>query len=267
MGEKIVLNHHSAAIIPFFIDDKGDLHFVFEHKDPGYKKPFFDDGLNGEGGNYEKGVHKDASPKVTVVREVSEEFWAAYEAPESLNALLGQEFIAREPQVVAKYDDKSVKRLKQAVPILTAGMKYAGSYIMTVQPPITKTELRYGSSIFVKELSKDESGELEAMVKEFDGKLTTDNLKWGSKISVVSLRQINERNMKFAWGYCSVVNSLLRNECLPRQPVGVIRPLSLVQVADMPHLDAAPGLRDANSVPTYESFENANYAYFVKQKK
>jgi hypothetical protein len=263
MGDKIQLNHHSAAVIPFFLGDKGDIHFVFEQKDPAYKKPFFDGALNGEGGNFEKGVHTDKSPEMTLMREVREEFWDAYEAPESLNALLGQEFLTREPQVAVKYDDKSVKRLKGAMILLTERMKYSESYIMTVQPPITKTELKYGSSIFVKQLSKEERSELEAMIKDFDGKLTTDNLKWGSKIGIFSLKDINEKNMKFSWGYCGVINMLLRREYLPRQPMGVIRPLNLVQMESM---STTVDFLVKPGVPSYESFEMA-HEYLVKQKK
>lgn len=259
MGDKIKLNHHSASVLPYNIDKNGDLQFILEQKDPAYKKPFFDSGVNFEGGNREKGVHTDISPEATVKREIREEFWDMYEASESLNALLGQEFIVKEPKTAGKYDEKSVQRLKQAVPIFIKGMNYAGDYIMTVNAPITKTPLVYASSIFLKKLSEEEFKAMEELIKEFDGKLTTDNLKWGSRITAVSLRQINEQNIKCAWGYCGIINSLLRKGQLPSQPTNIIRPLTLVENIELTLTENFP-----KGIPNYDVYEKT-YEYLVKK--
>ncbi len=257
-------NHHSASVLPFHLDLEGKLHFVMEQKDSGYKAPFFDNGLNFLGGNWEKGIHSDKSPVETVDREINEEFWEKYEAPESLNALLGQEFLAREPQVAALYGASDVQRIKQVVPLFLSGMKHAGDYAVTVNPPITKTPLIYGSTIFVKSLSADELKNIEQILKEFDGKLTTDNLKWGSRIVSVSLADINQKGRKFSWGYCSVVNALLANGYLPKQPNGVLRPLSLIGVSP---LNCPPEVeRTEAGCPTYAGFEKAGCSYSEKKK-
>ncbi len=261
----MVFNHHSAGLLPYFVHPKGGLTFILEQKDPKYKSPFFDSGLNFEGGNCEKGLHPDKNPKETLVREVSEEFWAQYEAPESLNTLLGQEFITREPDVVKKYDERNVRRIQQAVPLLTEGMEYVISYRVSVNPPITKTPLQYASSIFAKQLSEGEFSQLEAMIKEFDGRLTTDNLKWGGRIVAVSLSEINNKNMKFSWGYDHIVNDMLPRLKILRQPHGVLRTMSdLVKIEVMQYLESIRIPFDTG--PTYEDTEKSGYQYLDKKK-
>jgi len=257
MGEVIKLNHHSAAVLPYHLDLEGRLHFVLEQKDPKYKAPYFDNGLNFLGGNWEKGVNTDLSPKDVVERETPEEFWDKYEAPESLNSLLGQEFLKREPEVMVKYDLKSVERIKQVGKIVGSSLGYAGNYIVRVLPPITKSELVYGSSIFTRVLSEQEFKTICDVAQEFEGRLTTDNLKWGSKTVVVTLDDINHKNRKFSWGYCNMVNMMFQHSFLPKQPCGVARPLNLVKIEGMPLPLQAE---------TFEDIEKEGYAYLEKKK-
>lgn len=211
-----MLNHHSAAIFPYFIDDK--LRFITEQKDPGYKPPFFDNGLNLLGGNWQRG---DSDPKELLQREINEEFWRAYEGPESLNNLLSQEFLHVEPNVIAQYDTASVKRIGEIADILSEN-EHMGDFIVTVKPPITNDNLTYAASVFGKELTKEEYTNITKILDEFNNQVTTDNLKRGNKTIATTIEDCNLYNSKFAWGYDHILNHLNEKK--------IIRPLSLVEV-------------------------------------
>ena len=265
MAEIITLNHHSAAVLPFHVDLEDTVHLILEEKDKGYKPPFFDSGLNFLGGNWEKGVHQDKTPRELVCREINEEFWSKFEATESLNALLGQKFLDSEPEVAAKYDQASIQKIRQIGALITADMRYAGNYIIKVQPPITKTELVYGSTIFTTGLDSEKFKTVEAILKEFDGKVTTDNLKWGSRVVSVTLKEINQKNTKFSWHYCHIVNELMNSGYSFLKP-GVIRTLNLVQVSKMNYVPPE-GSPDAKIEvgPTFEELEAAGYKFVGKK--
>ncbi|MFC1723623.1 hypothetical protein ACFL0V_05775, partial [Nanoarchaeota archaeon] len=238
---------------------EGKLHLVLEQKDAGYKKPFFDNGLNFLGGNWAKGKNDETSPAETVDREIREEFWQAYEAPESLNELLGQEFLEREPQVSAQYDQASVNRIQTMAALLRSGIEHAGDYIVTVRPPITNDALVYGSSIFAKELTADELHEVNTLVDQFGGKLTTDNLKWNSQIAVATLDDINLANTKFSWGYDHTINHLLDSGALPEQDSRIIRPMNLISVEPLDYNSEQE--RTETGSPTYRGFERLGFKY------
>jgi len=266
MAQDIVLNHHSAGLLPFHVDLEGKVHLILEEKDKGYKSPFFDNGLNFLGGNWEKGVHPDASTRELLSREIEEEFWIKFEPTESLNALLGQEFLEREPEVAAKYDNASVQKIRQISAIIRSDIRLTGSYVMTVQPPITKSELVYGSTIFTTCLSAENFMHIENVLKEFDGKVTTDNLKWGSRIVSTTLQEINLHNRKFAWGYCHVVNELVSSGYDFFKP-GVIRPLRLMHLSPMKYRPAEESSEaKIEAGPAFKDFEAAGYKYLEKQK-
>jgi len=266
MGEVITLNHHSAAVLPVHVDLEGAVHLLLEEKDKDYKAPFFDMGLNFLGGNWEKGVNTDESPRMLILRELVEEFWGLFEPTESLNNLLGEDFLKREPEVAAKYDYASVQKIKQITDIIIADMRLAGNYIMRVQPPITKEELAYGSTIFTAGLNAEKFKAIEAILREFDGKITTDNLKWGSRIVAITLKEINQNNRKFSWGYCNIVNELMKVGYSFLQP-GVIRPLNLIKVNQ---IEYAPEEGSAEAKiehgPTFADLEKSGYAYREKKK-
>jgi len=256
MKESTLLNHHAASLLTYYIDLKGVLHFILEQKDPDYKAPYFDNGLNFIGGNWKKGVNDDTSPVGLVRRELREEFWDKYEAPESLNELLGEEFLKREPEIIVKYDYESVQRIKSVGKILEKDAKYTTDYIVKIPPPITKDVLTYGLTAFTNKLSKEEFETIETIIDDFDGKLITDNLKWGSKIVSVSLDEINKQNKKFAWGYGHVLNNLIKLYINPGS-VGVIRPLNLVEVEEIKYPDKTIRI----VCPTFNDFESMGYEY------
>ena len=265
MKESIILNHHAASLLSYYIDPKGVLHFILEQKDPDYKPPFFDKGLNFIGGNWQKGVNDDASPEELVQREIEEEFWKKYEAPESLNELLGQEFLKREPEIIVKYDYESVQRIKSVGKILGDGASYTKDYIVKIYPPITKDVLTYGLTAFTNQLSKGEFETIETIIDEFDGKLITDNIKWGSKIVSVTLDEINGNNKKFAWGYGHILNDLISSELNKTtgviKSVGVIRPLKreLIKVKKINYPIGAETTE--SGCPTFKGLESIGFVY------
>jgi len=256
MKKPIILNHHAASLLSYYVDLEGGLHFILEQKDPDYKAPYFDNGLNFIGGNWKKGVNNDKSPEELVHREIQEEFWDKYEAPESLNKLLGEEFLKKEPEIIVKYDNNSVQRIKSVGEILDKGARYKTDYIVKISPPITKDVLTYGLTAFTNKLSKEEFETIETIIDDFDGKLITDNLKWGSKIVSVSLDEINKQNKKFAWGYGHVLNNLIKLYINPGS-VGVIRPLNLVEVEEIKYPDKTIRI----VCPTFNDFESMGYEY------
>lgn len=249
----IKLNHHAGVVLPYHLDAEGTLHFILEQKDPGYKAPFFDNALNFLGGNWQKGVHDDKTPDEVAIREVEEEFWVRHEPAESLNELLGQDFLQHEPEVLGRYNLQTAQRIQQAGRMLTEDIQYADSYLVDISPPICDPKLSYGLSVFTCPLSEEEFGTIEDLLTHFDGKLTTDNLRWGSRIVSISLPEINQDNRKFSWAYDKVMNSMFENGLLPAQPVGVLRELSLVDVKPVFYFE--PMEKSELGCPTFQALE------------
>jgi len=265
MGDLITLNHHSAAVLPFHVDLEDTVHLILEEKDRQYRPPFFDGGLNFLGGNWEKGVNHDKTPRELIRREIDEEFWSKFEATESLNTLLGQKFLDHEPEVFARYDQGRIQKIKQIGVIITANMQYVGDYVIRVQPPITNAELSYGSTIFTTSLDAEKFKTVESILREFDGKVTTDNLKYGSRVVSVTLKEINQRNSKFSWHYGNIVNELISSGYSFLKP-GVIRTLNLVHVSKMRHLPPECSLdTKIKEGPTFEELESAGYKFAEKK--
>ena len=252
--KELKLNHHAASLLSYYIDPEGVLHFILEQKDPGYKPPYFDEGLNFIGGNWKKGVNKDKSPKELVHRETKEEFWMIEEPLEYLNELLGEEFLKREVKGGSKYDDKSLKKISSVGEILKDGARYTKDYIVKISPPITKGILTYGLTAFTNKLSKEQFETIETIIDDFKGKLITDNLKYDSKIVSVTLDEINGDNKKFAWGYGIILNDLIKSD-INTNSTGVIRPLNLIEVEKIEY----PIKR--NKCPSFNDFESMGYEY------
>ena len=227
---EILLNHHSATVLPFY-ETPNDIYFILEQKDPRYKPPFFDKRLNFLGGNWKKGGNIDKSPIETVSREIREEFWCQHEDLESLNELLGQDFFKEEPEIRATYNQKALQKIIPIGKMFNESLEHVGDFKVTINPPIMDNRLVYGSTIFKKRLSRKEFKTIESVIEEFDGKLTTDTLKWESKILAISLNEINQENRKFSWAYDHTLNHFLDSQ--EKDYSKVIRPLSLVQIEEI----------------------------------
>jgi len=264
-NQKATLNHHAGAVLAYHNNPEKGLVFVLEQKDPDFRPPFFDNGLCFLGGNWQRGVHKDSSPRETMSREVREEFWEIYEAPESLNSILGQEFLTREPDIVARYSEREIQRIREVGRILINGTTYAADYVLSFFPPLFKAALTCGCTIFTKPLSGEELMTIEGVVQEFDGRLTTDNLKYKSSTVVVSLREINLRNIKFAYQYDHVLNDLLDHELSSMTEQRIVRTLS-------PHLTKVQRftypkgfqVKDPSNGPTYDELQSAGLEYLQR---
>lgn len=247
MGKQI-LTHHAVVVLPFYSDK-----FIFEQKDKGYKPPFFEKGLNFLGGNWKKGINPDKKLEEVICRELREEFWMQYENPQSLNSILGETFLKRKepnmPDITKKYDELSVKKIQQVGNIFEKDIIHASDYVVTVNPPIMKNKLDYGLSVFLKELTKEEFKIVQSVFKGFKGKITTDNLKWDTKLECITLDKINKQNRKFSWGYDHVLNDLIELKLISH-PLGMIRTMNLVEIKRIQH----PG----NS---FKDFESSNFRY------
>ena len=254
MTKPIILNHHAASLLAYYVDQEKGLHFILEQKDPDYKPPFFDNGLNLIGGNWKKGVNKDKSPEELVHREIEEEFWMIEEPQEYLNELLGEKFLKREVKGGGKYDDKFLQRIKSVGEILEDGASYTTNYIVNISPPITKGVLTYGLTVFTNKLSAEEFKTIETVINDFKGKLITDNLKYDSKIVSVSLDEINKQNKKFAWGYGHILTDLIKSD-IDTSSTGVIRPLNLIKINKIEYPIKG------NKCPTFNDFERRGYEY------
>ncbi len=263
VGQKAtqVLNHHSATVLPYHLDNQGRLHFVLEQKDPKYKPPFFDNGLNFFGGNWEASKNpNEISPEETAIREIREEFWQQYESPESLNDLLGQDFVDKQPNLRESYGKQSLDTIKEIGRTIVGDIKHAGDYIMRVRKPIVRDDvLSYGLTVFTKALSESKLIRIIGITEMFRGKLTKDNIKWGSKTRVLRLDEINANPAKFAWGYDQVMNDLLERRVLPGEGLGVIRPLSLVSAERVQYPNGEE--RTFSGSPTYQGFRRTGFSY------
>ncbi len=247
------LNHHSAALLPYYVSATGTLHFVFERKDPKFRAPYFDRGLNFLGGN---SLPQDVSTLDLLHRELSEEFWHIDEPQESLNALLGQAFIDEHPDVVDRFSVHDVNKIQEISTCILRDAVYAGTYERRIPPPIMKTELVHTGSIYVKRLDALEFKLIEDLLSQYGNKITPDNLRWGSTVEIATLEDINQHAQKFAWGYCGLLNDLLQRGFFPSDE-RVLRPLSLITGDRIASLDTLVN-------PTKEDIESLGYQFNPK---
>jgi len=257
------LNHHAAVLLPYYLAEE-QVHFVLEQKDPNFRKPYFDGALNIIGGNWNKGLNPEQSPLETMMREVNEEFWRAYEGPESLNTILGQKFVEDEKTkpLLAAYDHSKVRQIQQIGAMLLDGAKYGADFYVTALPPLMKTPLEYGLTVFTKELSGEEYEFIAETIKQLKNKVRTDDLKRDGSTVITNLARINADNPKFAWGYDQVLSYLLENGIVPcnkaEEPRSVLRRMGLIQI------EPCLGLTWERS---YEALERTGREYKINEPK
>jgi len=225
MRDTIPLNHHSAVVLPYYFNEEGKPVFIFEKKSPKFKKPFFDNGLNFLGGNWQKGQHEDKSSLELISREINEEFWILSESEESYNVLLNQQFVKDEQEKLKiVYNQSHLRKMQEIGNFLKQGLKYCKTYIVTVESPPMKKRVKYANTVFSRELFLDETKKMTSLIADYGGKLTTDNLQWGGATVARSLEEINNQGSKFVWGYCLELNDLIMNRFVPGDDkTGVIR--------------------------------------------
>lgn len=261
------LNHHSASILPFFADDKGKLFFLLEQKDPSFNPPYFNNGLSFIGGNYQPGDFPDLSPVDTLKREVLEEYWIATEADESLQNLLGETFTIKKPNVEASYKEDQLDKIRQGARILLQSVMYAADFVMRISPPITNEDLFYGLTTFTRKFDSESFNYWRNLLEEFDGKLTTDNLRWNSRIVFKSIDEIvNDDEIKFAYGYDHVLDALLQEGFIERDTARKLRTLRHAEFIHLKRMKFTNKMtkdeRDVDvEAPTYEDLAKQGFRY------
>lgn len=222
------LNHHSASILPFFSDEEGTLFFLLEQKDSRFNPPYFDNGLSFIGGNWQSGNFQDISPIDTLKREIFEEYWIEAEAEESLQGLLGESLTIAKPNNEASYDEYQLDKIRSGAQTLLQSVTHVADFVVRITPPIISESLVYGLTIFIRKLDENNFAYWKNLLAEFDGKLTTDNLRWNSSIVFKTLDEIqSDEELKFAYGYDHVLNALLQD--------GVICPKTCLQLKTLQH--------------------------------
>lgn len=216
MEEKISINFHASSVLPYFIDNFGKIFFVLEQKDSNYIHPYFNNALNFIGGNFQKGINKDISPEETLDRELKEEFWVIEEEDESLNTILGEDSennnkLNNDVLNNETYDPIEITRINEIAEILIKEKQNFSCYLISTNPPLTQKPLTYLSSPFLRKLSESEFKTMKNLIKFFNGKLTPDNLKWGSKIIIISLDEIVSKKPIFSWTYDQILKHLIKN--------------------------------------------------------
>jgi hypothetical protein len=212
----IQLHYHTGVILPFH--NTGEITwFLHEVKDPEFRGGLYGDGRNFLGGNFLKGVNTDSSPSDVAVREVQEEFWCKFEAPESLDQLLG----ARDPDdhtdlVDFPYDPSLLSKVQHVGSMLTEGLVYAGDYIATHSGPVVpKGDVIHGLTVFLRQLDETEFLLIKNALDDTNGRITTDNVRWNSSVVFDSVERMNAGDNIYSWGYGRFTNELLASGVLP----------------------------------------------------
>ncbi len=259
MAEPILLNHHSGSVIPY-CEIGREVFLIFEQKSPDFNPPWFDNGLCLLGGNWQKGTFKDTSPDETLKRELEEELWGRYEAPEDLTKLLGQQIVERKPRVTERYGPKDIQKIREVAEIILGESRRVDDCIVHMFPPAYKRDLVQGASFFVAPLSEGQFRTIESILQEYEGVLTTDNLRFDGKTAITTMDKINKTAHKFAYGNDNVMNHLIDIEAVPiktrvKRTIG-----DLVQVTSMNYSGKAK-MRAVGKFPTYAEFERLGFEY------
>lgn len=259
-----ILNHHGAIGINYHIDDAGITHIIFEQTDETYNPPYFDESLKCLGGNWEKGAnYSDKSPEDTYYREIREEFWEKKEEQESSGGFYNQNFINKKNPSNTKYNKRAIDDIKQIPKILLENVEHCADYVVTLQPPITKDTLKHGLTVFQRELDESEFNKITKIIDEYNGALTTDNLKWGSKIVCMTIDEINEYKIKTAGGQNLIINNLITSKILPDNEKINIRPnvKNLINISRIKY--PSDGELTESGCPTFKGFEDMGYRYLI----
>jgi len=250
----MLLNHHTAAIIPY-IRKGNDITFLFEEKDLAFKAPFFDSGLNGIGG-HSFFSDTEPSPYQTVIRELREEFCQTEEAPEKVDLGLSQTDVTGLETAIAERRTG----LAVATEVLVGSLERARRFdtIKTFSPPVMKEQLSHGHSDYLVELRPEEASEIVRSLQRYEGVVSPENLKFGGKVGFYSLNDINRQNRKFAYGYDHQLNLWVAAGLLPGVEQGVLRTI------DSRLVDVTPAPYCRGNVPremTFKEMEMAGLTY------
>ena len=252
--QKNLMNFYSSGILPYHFIDKG-IAFLFERKSDDYVPPFFNNSLGLLGGN--RGNTEDKSPEEVLERELKEEFHILEEGKESLNELIGQGILQEEEHAprILNYDKGTIEDIKRMPSVLLEGKVYTESYFVRFFPPLggIEKEVKGIESVFTKKLSHEEYLFIAGLLKKTNGRITTDNLKFGGKTLFASLEEINDNRYKFSWCIDQIIRDLLKKGKIPVPPGYpiAIRSLDGIEIESIPTTEN----------PRFREFENMGLTY------
>ncbi len=253
MTENIELNHQSATVLPYYVGDDGKIWIVLERKDPEFKKDYFNSALNFIGGNwFPNGTYRDLSPEDTLYRNIKDEFGLPSPGKDGLDIGLRDNSYDKEPETKETLPE-DIQKIGE---ILIDEPTYQKTYQVFVDHPEIKENLVYGSSIFYRQLDKDQYEQIKSTIKKYEGTITTDNVLRGSKLEIMPLEGI--KNEKFAWGYDQILNELMHAQTDIKVENIPLKDSIKVNVM----LNRIPGkIKLTDGCPTYNDIENAGYSY------
>jgi len=252
----VELGWHASNLFAYHIDDKaGEVTYFLDQKDPKFKVPYFNSGLNAPGGNYVKGRHDFHSPDELLRREIAEEFYAVHEEDEGLGfAFKGD---PKKEGSKESHSGVNMERISRVVPMLLNGVRYVGSVVTQYNfPTLRLVEPAASTSLYAKELSADEYQVLSALVDEFRGGLSTDALKWGGANRFVPTKDFP--TSKFAYDAGHKFLELFNRGLLPRPEGHLVLPAVVgARITQFigPDVSLEEKLKTDLGTPTFEAFE------------
>lgn len=197
------INNFSSHVVPYY-SSNGNIALVLERKSPEYNAPYFNSALSLFGG---VSKNEDGCAHSSLERELREEFWLLPDVDVTLD--MGIEFNVEKSASSDSLDEKSKLEVQRIGKILMSNVIYVSDFIFGVKPPVNKKDINICVSVFLRELSLDELLYITNVQGKNNGKVTPDNLRWGSTTEVLTINQINRTNDRFAWGFDKVINHLI----------------------------------------------------------
>ena len=243
------VTHHFSGLVPYYIDEQGELHFILEQKSDDYKHPYFHNGLAPLGGNWFKGKSPETSAEAVLIQELDEEFFLTEEHDEQV-AWMPKAPKKEEPEVrgETKADAKTFRQ------IIGTNIKHSVNLLNRVAQHVSNLDKPFTVSVFTKKLSKEEYSTARTLLEKHRGKLSTDTIKHEGRIWIYSLKQLNEERIPFSFGYDHLLELLGKKERINMRD-GIWRKFTL---AELSYLNTPKDLETtSNGGPTFADLESA----------
>jgi len=257
------LTHHRVNTIPYFIHPEKGLVFLFERKDPEFKPPFQERGLNGIGGNF-FGDMNHLSPQETIDIEIKEEFWLSQEGRESYGDITNGAFEDTSKEGYVIQPTKERVGIARKIGGIILSPKYSFTAVETYQPPFSKNVSSNAVTVFTQKLSEEEAVYINKSLKENNFVMRTDDHKYeGTQTRMISLGKINGEkgySPKFSWAFdChldeAITGGFFEGANDREREVGVVRTMNprLFKLERIVSLDS--------KCPTYEEMKDRGFDY------
>ncbi|NOR84805.1 hypothetical protein GQ473_01695 [archaeon] len=259
MDEIIDINHQSVAVLPYYVDETGDVYIFGEIKDENFYSEPYRNAFTFIGGNFKcGGSFKDDSPETTYFRILFDETGAKEEniknesvGKDTYSTILNDSSI----EIDTGYKLKPIKDMEEIGQILIDNPQYVADYLVHVDDnEVVYNPIDYLSRIYTKQLSKEEFVKFQNIINDNDGALTSDNKKYGSKTVCYKISDMNKFEIPFSWGYDLTLNMLIASGHIPSgENINDITLIGSVSVEDV--------TSKLSDCLTYKEFENAGYRY------